>query len=226
MARQWTVKKERKIAPAGLDQSLDAQSSAENCASFVTERLALLRNRKKVSVLILLSCSFSVLYPGSEVLWCEIHWNFHGLWVWMRPHTFHIHESIIAIVHFIMSSRSPPQVYYFFFFEAAALRLAHIVTLKVDYQTDFARTWSRFLQHRFGSRRKCFSWQRARFLIESSQPAGDYVQLNLVWFLSSNTQLASETDCCLTVTTSRLIRSIRQFHLPTRTFYCVDDGVK
>lgn len=168
----------------------------------------------------------SVLYPGSEVLWCEIHWNFHGLWVWMRPHTFHIHESIIAIIHFIMSSRSPPQVYYFFFFEAAALRLAHIVTLKVDYQTDFARTWSRFLQHRFGSRRKCDSWQWARFLIESSQPAGDYVQLNLVWFLSSNTQLASETDCCLTVTTSRLIRSIRQFHLPTRTFYCVDDGVK
>lgn len=63
----------------------------------------------------------SVLYPGSEVLWCEIHWNFHGLWVWMRPHTFHIHESIIAIIHFIMSSRSPTASLLLFLFRSRSI---------------------------------------------------------------------------------------------------------
>lgn len=163
VARQWTVKKGKKNSTSWSRPVARCSELSRKLCFFCNRETRFVEEQKEGECAYSALLQLSVLYPGSEVLWCEIHWNFHGLWVWMRPHTFHIHESIIAIIHFIMSSRSPLQVYYFFFLEATALRLAHIVTLKVDYQTDFARTWSRSLQHRFGSRRKCDSWQRARF---------------------------------------------------------------
>lgn len=62
----------------------------------------------------------SVLYPGSEVLWCEIRWNFHGLlsmneasyfphpWIYYSNNTFYNELSLAAasLLLFLFRSRS------------------------------------------------------------------------------------------------------------------------
>lgn len=77
VTKQWTVKKEKKNGTSWFWPV--AQCSAENCASFVTET-HIVEDRKKVSVLILLSCSFQYFTPdlrfcGMKFMVFESEWG-------------------------------------------------------------------------------------------------------------------------------------------------------
>lgn len=100
---------------AGLDQCIQ-------CSKLLSRKLCSFCNRqahivqKQKEGLVCFRLQIRVCSLGSDRL-CGVkfHWNFHGLWVRMRPHTFHIHESIIVIIYSIMSSCSLLQVQSFLF---------------------------------------------------------------------------------------------------------------